>query len=82
MIAAITAGLSILAVLLEVWIQARPQRKEGSRNEEIQEGRSDLINGGVSDIERRIDNILRDNPDDSPSGSADPEDFEGRIGKL
>lgn len=82
MIALVTTALSIIAVLLELWVQNKPQRTEKEANEATQDSRQALIDGDVAAVESRIDGLLQTGSGDSSPGGESAEDIQGRISRL
>jgi len=81
----IIAGiLSILGLLLKWWLDSNPRRMEEARNDEIEQGRRDLVDGDVAAVEQRIDRLLRATAeaDNRHAGSADSKIDAGRQGAV
>ena len=74
--AAITAILSIIAILLEAWAKNSPTREKEEKDDAIEQGRRDLSEGNVDAVAARIDRLLR-SEDDRAAGRKDSENKAG-----
>jgi len=81
MVALIGSLLGIAAVLLEAYMQRRPQREKEDADEKTQSGRNDLVAGNVDAVVLRVDSLLTDSGC-STTRVESAEDIERRIGQL
>ena len=51
------AIISLASVLVKTWQDGAPQRAEGERNAEINQGRADISTGNVGAVSIRIDGV-------------------------
>jgi hypothetical protein len=65
----ITAILTVLGGLLAVgvvyakwWVENSPERKKAQRDEEIRQGRTDIVEGNTDAVSVRIDELCSENP--------------------
>jgi len=60
----VVSGLiGIIALVLKAYYDGKKERDEKAREEEIQQGRRDLVDGNVDAVSERIDRLLRDKSD-------------------
>ncbi len=69
---AIAGILGFISVLLNLWMAGQEKRDEKTREEEIQQGRRDIVDGNVDAVQQRIDRLLTKSSSD-PAGSKDGE---------
>ncbi|MBU0907747.1 MAG: hypothetical protein KKE05_06345 [Nanoarchaeota archaeon] len=50
-------------MVLKAYYDGKKERDEKAREEEIQQGRRDLVDGNVDAVSERIDRLLRDKSD-------------------
>jgi hypothetical protein len=72
--AIITAVLTIGAALIKWWAGKAPERAADA----IQQGRRDLVDGNVDNVQRRIDGLLQGSSD-SATGEPSEEDITRRL---
>ncbi|MDA8413009.1 MAG: hypothetical protein M0023_04385 [Desulfobacteraceae bacterium] len=82
MVAMISSILGIIAMMLEIWMQNRPNAQE-TRYAEIQTGRKDIAAGNGDAVNARIDRLLTvTNSGNDPSGEQHSEITAGRISAV
>ena len=68
-LAIIAALLPMVLELLRTWIDNAPKRKQEDLHEEVQQGRQDIANGNVDNVNILIDRVLSVSTEtDSASG--------------
>ena len=88
MIAIVTSLLSILAYLapflIEAWQSGTPARVKEKRNEEVQQGRMDIVDGNIPAINSRVDELLSIQDQQSSNTGQFPstEDAQKRLDAL
>jgi len=55
---AIGAALLIILAILKVWIGGKEKREEKQADEQMQQGRKDIVDGNVDAVSARIDRLL------------------------
>ena len=55
---AIGAALLIILAILKVWIGGKEKREEKQADEQMQQGRKDIVDGDTDAVSARIDRLL------------------------
>lgn len=76
--AAIAATIGIIALVLKQYYAGAPERVEEKRDEEIQQGRTDIADGDIDAVNERIDRLLG-SEDGGPTREHHPIDITFRV---
>jgi len=70
--AAIAAVFGVLLWMLKEWQAGNPERQKEKRDDEIQQGRTDIATGNAPAVSDRIDRLLASGPGDIAGQSSGP----------
>lgn len=80
--AVVSSGLGIVALLLKAYFAGKPQRDERKADEELQQGRKDVVDGNVDAVSARIDRLLKADQGNGTAGSKDGKGKDGTTGPV
>ena len=59
----VAALIGLIVLVVELYRESSPERKADKREEEILQGRQDIVDGDADAVQRRLDQLLRDDAD-------------------
>lgn len=78
----IVSILSLVGVLVKIWADKTPEREQEKRDEHIDQGRQDIVDGNVDAVSKRVDDLLRDTAPSDSGGVKNGEDKQGSPGTV